>query len=341
MQQFFRKITGGFDMNGIIRTTAALMLAATGCGGTQVAMAAQPGSFPERPIRFIVGFAPGGGNDTMARMLGQRVAARLGQSVVIDNRAGAGGNLAAEIVSRAVPDGHTILMVSSSHPIQGLLKKHLSYDPIKDFSGLAQMAVYRSILVVNPAVAIKSVRDLITLAKAKPGSLNFVSAGGGTGSHLGGELFKAIAGVDLTHVPYKGTAPAVTDLVAGRVEMMFTPMMPVYPHIKSGRLRAVAVTSSNRSRLLPELPTVAESGVPGYEYVAWYGVLGPAAIPKPVVGRLNATINEVMQLTEIKDRLQAEDMDLMSRTPEQFDAIRAAEVPKWEKIVKQLGLQVD
>lgn len=297
--------------------------------------------YPSRPIRFVVGFPPGGGNDTMARMIGQKLADRVGQSVVIDNRPGAGGNIAADLVAKATPDGYTILMISSSHPIQGLLKKNLPYDPIRDFSGVAQLAKYRSVLVIHPSVAAGSVRELLTLAKSRPGQLNFVSAGPGTGSHLAGELFKLLANVNIVHVPYKGTAQAMTDLMGGRVQLMFTPMVPVLPHLQSGRLRALAVTSKNRSRIMPELPSVAEAGIPGYEFAAWYGIVAPPRLARGIVGRLHAEIARVVQTAEVKERLSAEDMDLADATPEQFDEARKAEFAKWAKIVKQIGLQLD
>jgi len=322
-----------------MRAAAAVLLCAvTGLAGT--AWAAEAG-YPSKPIRFLVGFPPGGGNDTMARLFGQKISDQLGKPVVIDNRPGAGGNVAAELTSKTQPDGYTILMVSSSHPIQGLLKKNLPYDPIKDFSGIAQLVVYRSMLVVNPSLPVTTVRDLITLAKAKPGALNFVSAGNGSGSHLAGELFKLSTGVDMTHVPYKGTAQAITDLMAGRVQMMFTPLAPVIAQLKAGKLRPVAVTSANRSRILPDVPTIAEAGVPGYEFSAWYGILGPAALPAGIKNRLNAAVAHAMDLPDIRDRMTAEDMELVKRTPVELDGIRRADLAKWTKIVKQTGINAE
>ncbi len=297
--------------------------------------------YPSKPIRFLVGFPPGGGNDTMARLFGQKMSERLGRPLVIDNRPGAGGNVAAELTAKTLPDGYTILMVSSSHPIQGLLKKNLPYDPIRDFSGIAQLVVYRSILVVNPSLPVTSVRDLITLAKAKPGALNFISAGNGSGSHLAGELFKLSTGVNMTHVPYKGTAQAITDLIGGRVQMMFTPLAPVIAQLQAGKLRPVAVTSASRSRILPDVPTIAEAGVPGYEFSAWYGILGPAALSADIKSRLNAAVAHALDLPDVKDRLLAEDMDLVKRTPAELDGIRRADLAKWTKIVKQTGISAE
>lgn len=302
---------------------------------------AQPTLYPAKSIRFVVGFPPGGGNDAMARLFGQRYAERFAQSVVIDNRPGAGGNLAAEMVAKAAPDGYTILVISSSHPIQGLLKKHLSYDPIRDFSGVAQLVHYRSVMVTHPSVAATSVRDLIALAKAKPGQINFASPGAGTGGHLAGELFRYVTGVEIVHIPYKGTGQATTDLMGGRVQLMFTPTLAVAQHVQAGRLRALGVTSARRSRVLPDLPTLAEAGATGYEFGAWYGILGPARLPADVIVKLHAESQRALQTQEIKDRLNTEDLDPANATPAQLDDIRKAELAKWTKIVKQLGLQFE
>ena len=302
---------------------------------------ADASAYPVKPIRLLVGFPPGGGNDALARVIGPKLSDKLGRAVVIDNRPGAGGNLAAELTARAPADGYTILIVSSTHPIQGLLKKGLPYDPQKDFAGIAQLVVYRSLLVAAPNFAGTTVKNIIGLAKARPGQLNFISAGAGSGSHLAGELFKVAAQVDMTHILYKGSAQALVDLMASRVEMMFSPLVPVLPHLKAGRLRPVAVTSLNRSRLMPELPTISEAGVPGYEFVSWYGVLAPAGTPKPVVAKLNKTLNDSMRLPEVTERAQSEDMDVIDRTPAQFDEVRRAMIGKWEKIIRQTGIEAN
>ena len=297
--------------------------------------------YPARPIRVIVGFPPGGGNDEIARIVGPKLAEKSGRAVVIDNRPGAGGNLAADLTAKAPADGYTILVISSSHPIQGLLKKNLPYDPVRDFAGVAELVVYRSLLVTFPGVPANSIAELIALAKAKPGQINFVSSGNGSASHLAGELFKVSANVNITHVPYKGSSPALIDLIAGRVQMMFSPLVPVLPHIKANRLRPLAVTSLTRSRLLPDLPTINEAGVAGYEFVSWYAIVAPGATPRAVIARLNALLNQVMQLPEITERLQGEDMDVVRKTPQEFDAVRAAMLVKWSKIIKQTGIQAD
>jgi tripartite-type tricarboxylate transporter receptor subunit TctC len=305
------------------------------------ARAADAAGYPARPIRLIVGFPAGGGNDEIARLAGPHVADTLGRSMVIDNRPGAGGNLAADLTAKAAADGYTILLISSSHPIQGLLKKTLPYDPVKDFSGVAQLVVYRSLLVATPGLPANSVAELIAHAKAKPGQINFVSSGNGSASHLAGELFKVSTRVNITHVPYKGSSPALIDLIAGRVQLMFSPLAPVLAHIKAARLRALAVTSGNRSRLLPELPTINEAGVAGYEFVSWYAVVAPAATAKPVIEKLNAAFNRAMQLPEVAARVEAEDMDIIRRSPQEFDAIRASMLAKWSAIIRETGIRAD
>ena len=300
---------------------------------------ALPAPYPTKAIRFVVGFPPGGGNDAIARLFGQKFAGQFGQSVVIDNRPGAGGNLAAELVSRSAPDGYTLLLISSSHPIQGLLKKHLSYDPIGDFSGVAQLVHYRSVLVTPPSVGATTVRELIALAIAKPGQINFASPGAGTGAHLAGELFRYMAGVNIVHIPYKGTGQATVDLMGARVQMMFTPILAVVQQVQAGRLRALGVTSATRSRVMADLPTLAEAGVTGYEFGAWYGILAPARMPADIINKLHAASQRALQTQEVKDRLNAEDLDAAHATPAQLDDIRKAELIKWTKIVNQLGLK--
>lgn len=319
--------------------TAAASLAVLALYAISPADAAESGRYPTKPIRFLVGFPPGGGNDAIARLISPGLAERLGVPVVLDNRPGAGGNIAADITAKAPKDGYTILVASSSHPIQGLLKSGLPYDPVKDFAGVSLLVVYRSILVVPPSVQATTVKDIIAAARAKPGALNFASSGSGTGSHLGGELFKAAAKVDMTHIAYKGGGQAVVDLLAGRVDMMFSPLVPVLPHIRAKRLRPIAVTSTNRSPLLPELPTIAEAGVPGYEFVSWYGVMAPAGIPAEVAARLSNEIKVVMQRPEVLKQTRSEDMDTIASSPAEFDTVRSAMIPKWETIVKQPGFE--
>lgn len=313
------------------------------CGAACLAPAAvlAQAGYPAKSIRFIVGFPPGGGNDSTARMVSVRMSERFGQSIVIDNRPGAGGNLAAELTAKSQPDGYTILLISSSHPIQGLLKKHLSYDPIRDFSSVAQLVHYRSVLVTHPAVGAANARELIAQAKAKPGQINFASSGLGTGAHLAGELFRYMTGVNITHIPYKGTGQAITDLMGGRVQLAFTPTLAVAQHVQAGRLRALGVTSAKRSRVMSDLPTLSEAGVTGYEFAAWYGILGPARMAPEGVKALHAESMRALQLADVKERLNTEDLDAASATPVELDAIRSNELTKWTKIVQQLALKFE
>jgi tripartite-type tricarboxylate transporter receptor subunit TctC len=324
-------------MQSSTRLACSATLLLTVCHAAQ----AYAESYPARPIRFIVGFAPGGGNDILARMVGQKLTEQLGQSVVIDNRPGAGGNVGAELVSRALPDGYTILMMSSSHPIQGLLKRGLTYDPIRDFSPVAQLANYPYLLVVHPAVKAKSVMELVALAKSRAGQLNFVSSGNGSGSHLAGELFRIASGAGIVHVPYKGTAQAITDLLGGRVQLMFSPMPAVLPQVKSGHLRALAVTGRKRSPALPDMPTVAEAGVASFEVSPWYGVLAPARTPRAIVTTLNAKIQLILKMPDIGERLAMEGAEPVASTPESFARLIHDEYAKWSKVIKQTGLTAE
>ncbi|HEY7239506.1 MAG TPA: tripartite tricarboxylate transporter substrate binding protein, partial [Burkholderiales bacterium] len=247
--------------------------------------------FPEKPIRFVVGFTPGGPSDILARALGQKLAERWSQQVVIENRPGAGGNVAAEAVAKSAPDGYTWLLGNNSIlATNQSLYRSLAYDPVKDFAPVSLVAVQPNILVVNPQVRAHSVAELIQLAKKNPGKLNYASSGAGAAAHLAGELFKTMAGVDLVHVPYKGAQPALTDVIAGQVQVMFATSASVIPFIKAGKLRALAVTTAHRSASVPDLPTVSEAGVPGFEAITWHGVVVPAATPQPLVERLSRDI---------------------------------------------------
>ena len=322
-------------------TLRRLGIAALLAAPTAIATDALAQRYPARPIRFVVGFAPGGGNDILARAVGQKLSEALATTVVIDNRPGAGGNLGAEMVARAQPDGHTILMMSSSHPIQGLLKRALPYDPIADFTPVALLASYAYLLVTHPGVEARNVTELVALAKARPGQINFVSSGNGSGSHLAGELFRIATGAQLTHVPYKGTAQALTDLLGGRVQLMFSPMPAVLAQVKTGRLRVLAVTSARRSRLLPEAPTVAESGYASFQVSPWYGVLAPTRLPAAIATTLHRAISNALQSAEVTERLAAEGAQAAPVTREQFAQLIAAEYNKWNKVIRQTGIRAD
>ena len=298
-------------------------------------------TYPNKPLRMVVGFPPGGGNDLMARIISPRLSELLSQSVVIDNRPGAGGNVAAEFVSRASADGYTILVMSSSHPIQKLLKPELSYDPIADFTPLARLAQYSYILVIHPGVKARSVKELVALAKAEPRKLNFVSSGNGSGSHLVGELFKIATSTDMVHVPYKGGAQAITDLLGGRVEVMFSPIPAVMGHVKAGRLLVLASTGSKRSQALPDVPTISEAGFPAFSASSWYGIVGPARIPTPVSDTLNKQINVVLHMPDVKERLAGEGAEAAPMTREEFVQLIRSDHQKWGKVISATGIRGD
>jgi len=298
--------------------------------------------FPSKPVRFVVGFTPGGPSDILARALGQKLAERWSQQVVVDNRPGAGGNLAAEAVAKSSPDGYTWLLGNNSIlATNQSLYRSLPYDPVRDFAPVALVAIQPNILVVHPSLPVSSVDELIRFAKANPGKLNYASSGSGAAAHLAGELFKAMTGVELVHVPYKGAQPALTDVIAGQVQMMFATSASVIPYIKAGRLRALAVTTAQRSASVPELPTVAEAGVPGFEATTWHGVVVPAATPAAIVARLNEEINSALGEKDLKDRLTSLGAEISTGTPKQFTDYIAREIPKWAKVVKDSGARPD
>ena len=299
-------------------------------------------TYPNHPIRLVVPFPPGGTTDILAREVGERLTATLGQTVVIDNRPGAGGNIGADIVAKAAPDGYTLLMATvGTHAINASLYRKLPYDHIKDFAPVVLVAGVPNVLEVTPSLPVHSVAELIKLAKEKPGQLNFASSGNGTSIHLSGELFKTMAGVDMTHVPYKGSAFALTDLIAGQVQLMFDNLPSSLPHIKAGKLRAIAVTSAQRAPALPDVPTIAESGLPGFEASAWFGIVAPAGTPPAIVNRINAEVNQWLHSPEAADKLLAQGAIAAGGTPEQFVAHIRAETDKWAKVVKASGAKVD
>jgi len=297
---------------------------------------------PEKPVRFIVGFTPGGPSDIIARALGQKLADLGGRQVVIENRPGAGGNIAAELAAKSAPDGATWLLGNNSilATNQSLYRK-LAYDPVKDFAPVALVAVQPNIHVVNPDVPAGSVKELVALARAKPGELNYASSGSGAAAHLAGELFKAMTGVEMVHVPYKGAQPALTDVVAGRAQLMFATSASVIPYVKAGRLRALAVTTARRSATVPELPTLAEAGVPGFEAITWHGVVVPSATPAPLIERLNRDIVGALRMPDLRERLESLGAELATGTPRDFADYIAREIPKWEKVVRDSGARAE
>ena len=299
-------------------------------------------TFPSRPLRLIVPFPPGGGTDIMARMVGQRLTDAFGVQVVVDNRGGAAGIIGTELAAKANPDGHTMMIGSvSTICINAGLHKKLPFDPEKDLAPVSLVASTPSMLVVGNTIAAKSVKELIALAKARPGQLHYASPGSGSSAHLGGELFKQAAGIDIQHVPYKGTGPAVTDLVSGQVSMFITNMPSVLPMVKANRLRPLAVTSLQRSALVPDLPTVDESGIPGFEVVVWYGLFAPAATPRPVIVRVNQEVRKMSGMQDVKDRLFVLGAEVMSSTPEELAKRVRDDLVKWGRIVKASGARVD
>ena len=308
--------------------------------GIDCASAAAPvtAAYPTHPLRLILGYPPGGASDAVARLLAQSVGGRLGQTIVIDNRPGAGGNIAAEIAARAAPDGYTWFLGNNGIlATNQALYERLPFDPLKDFATVALVASQPSVLVVNPALPVTSVRELIALAKAKPGQLNYASSGTGTAGHLTGELLKAVTQVNFVHIPYRGGGPAVIDLVAGQVQFMFATAASVIPQVKSGRLRALAVTSLKRSPTLPDLPTMDESGVPNFEAITWHGIVVPAATPSAIVGKINAELNVALATPDMKEKLAAQGVEAQGGTPAEFAAYLRREIPKWTKVVRESG----
>jgi len=298
--------------------------------------------YPSRPIRYIVPFAPGGPTDIMSRAFAEKIGAAWGQQVVVDNRGGAGGTIGAEVVARSAPDGYTVMIGHvGTHAINVSLYQKVGYDPVKDFQPISLLATLPFVLVVNAGFAPRNVKELLVLARAKPGSINFASAGSGGPTHLAGEMFKSAAAIDIVHIPYKGNAAALTDLAGGQVQMMFSNMLTAMPHVRTGRLRALAVSTAKRSPQAPDLPTVAESGVPGFDVTPWYGVLAPAGLPAPLVAKWNREIVRIVPLPDMKEKFVAQGIDLASSTPGEFGALIKSEIPKWRKVVKDTGAKAD
>ena len=317
--------------------TSALVLAAVApCG------AAAADAYPSRPIRMLVAFAPGGGTDIIGRIVAQGIGAALKQQVVVENRPGAGGNIGTELAARAAPDGYTLITSGTgAHAINPSLYARIPYDAIKDFTPVSLVASTPYLMVVHPSVPAKTVREFIALAKAKPGSINMASSGNGGMPHLAGELFQLMAEVRLTHVPYKGTGAVFPDLIGGHVQVLFGDIVATSPHVKSGKLRALGITSPERSPNLPEIPTIAESGVPGYDAVGWFGVFAPAGTPSDIVARLNEAIREHVQKPEVKARLSSLGADVVASTPEAFAAKQRADLERWAKVIKAANVKVE
>jgi tripartite-type tricarboxylate transporter receptor subunit TctC len=326
----------GFGFFSRIPTSAVILCCSF------AASAAQAQQYPARPIRLVLGFAPGGASDTMARVIATRLSESLGQPVVIDNRAGAGGNIAAEIVARSAPDGYTMLLGNNGMlAVNVSLYAKLGFDPVRDFAPVILVASQPNILVVHPAVTAHTVKDLIGLLKAKPGQFNYASPGSGTTGHLAGELFKGMAGVSYTIVPFKGGGPAVLAMLSGETQFTFATALSVQPFIKSGKLRALAVTTAKRSAGFPDLPTVAEAAVPGFDAITWHGIVVPARTPPPVIARLNAEFNKLLQTADMRERLMALGSDIIGGEPKQLTEYMRVEIPRWAKVIKESGAKPD
>lgn len=298
-------------------------------------------SYPTKTVRIVVGFPPGGATDIATRAVAQKLTENFGQQVIVENRPGAASNIGAEFVARAAPDGYTILMGSVSLSINPSLYAKLTYDPLRDFAGVAHVVSTPFILVTHPSMPVKSVKDFIAFVKARPGQVNFATAGAGSGAHLFMELFNSLAGVQMTSVHYKGQAPATVDVLAGQVPTQFDNILTLYPLSKIGKLRALAVSTTQRSPLAPELPTMAEAGVPAYDADAWFGLFVPAATSKDIITRLNAEVMKSLQAEDMRARLRSFGATAGSGTPEQFNAMFRNELAKWAKVVKAAGVRVD
>jgi tripartite-type tricarboxylate transporter receptor subunit TctC len=327
-------------MNNVTRISKRALL--LGLAAVWAAQTAQAQNYPSKPIRLVVPFTPGGSSDILARAVGQKLTEAWGQPVVIDNVPGAGGSVGADRVAKAAPDGYTLLMGHiGTLAVNPSIYPNLSYDPVKSFTPVAWVASVPNVLVVHPSVSAKSVKELVALAKSKPGQLNYGSGGNGSAAHLATEYLKLQSQTFMVHVPYRGTAPAVTDLVGGQIQLMFTGGPAVLPFVKSGQLRALAVSSSKRLNALPDLPTVAESGYKGFEADQWYGIVAPAGTPKEIVGKLNAQINQALESSELKNRLQSEGAIAMPTTPEAFGALIVREIERWKPVVRAGQIRAD
>jgi tripartite-type tricarboxylate transporter receptor subunit TctC len=297
--------------------------------------------YPTRPIRFVVGFLPGGPSDTIARVVGGKLTEGLGQPVIVENRAGAGGNVSADIVADANPDGHTILLGTGGPlVIAPIIGQKIGFDPDKDFASVSTLGGSMSILAAHPSLPASSLKDLVALAKAKPGEINYASSGVGTANHLTAELLSSMAGIKLTHVPYKGSGAALPALIGGEVKLGFGPILPAIPHVKAGRLKALGVSGLQRAPAAPDIPTIAEQGLPGFHVDSWYGVFVPSKTPKPVVTQLNKELNRILVMPDVKERLSKDGVEPRGSTPEALDAIVQNEKKVWSRVIRDANIKV-
>jgi len=320
--------------NPLLSLAAAALIATAGGALAQ--------TYPAKPVRMIVPFPAGGATDIVARLIAQKLTESWRVQVLVDNRGGAGGTIGSDIAAKSPPDGYTILMATSStHAIAPSLYTKLAYDPVRDFAPVTLVASATVLLAVHPSLPTRSVKDLIALAKREPDALSFASSGNGGISHLIGEHFKSVAGIRMLHVPYKGDTPALIDLVSGQVQLMFGTAVSFLPYVKSGRLNALAVTNPRRSPIVPNVPTVAESGLPGFEALQWFGIFAPAGTPKDVVAKLNADIVKAARLPDVRERMTTLGADVVGNTPVEFAAFQKADTAKWAKVVKASGAKID
>ena len=321
----------------MLKTRTAAMLA---CAALATPAFAQP-AYPSKPVRIISIFAPGGGNEVICRLVAQQLTERLKQQVIVENRVGANGIVGTEAVARAAPDGYTFTLIPSGHTVNASMYKKLPFDSLKDFTPITLAGSGPLVLAVHPSLPLKNVRDLIALAKSRPGQLTYVSSGIGASGHLAGALFDTMTGTKMEHIPYKGMSLAVSDLMGGQVSMTFGTSLSVIPHVRTGRLRALATTGAQRSPAMPDLPTVAESGMPGYEAGLWYGFVGPARMPPEIVQRLNAEIVAILAQPDTREKLASQGLDARSSTPDEFARVLAADIVRWAAVVQKLGLRAE
>ena len=326
-------------MRARLPRAAALALAAAIPSALPSLAAAQ--AYPVKPVRIVVPYAPGGGVDIVARAVAQELGKRIGQTIVVENRTGAGGNIGSEAVAKAAPDGYTLLMASPANTINPSLYTKMPYDPMRDLAPIALVGTVPAVLIANRSLPVRNVKELVALARAQPGALTFGSGGSGTTEHLAGEMFKSAARVDVLHVPYKGGAQVMTDLLGGQIALMFVNQLAALPHVTGGKLKALGVASAERSAALPQVPTFAEAGYPELKVAVWWGVMGPAAMPKDVVNHLNREIVAALGSPEMKDRLQAMSARPLGGTPEEFAKFFADETTRWARVVKASGARVD
>jgi tripartite-type tricarboxylate transporter receptor subunit TctC len=324
----------------IRRARPAMLAAAALLAGLVAQGAAEAQTYPERPVRLIVGFPPGGAADILGRLAAQQLGSGLGQQVVVDNRGGAGGLIATEIAAKANPDGYTLLFTSIPHVINPHLYRKVSYDALRDFVPVIQFVSVPLMMAAGPGLPAKDVKELIAVAKVKPGQINYGSGGSGSSSHLAMELLKSMAGIDLVHVPYKGTGPMITDMLGGQIALTIASAVPLSPQVRAGRLRGIAVTGPKRSPAFPDVPAIAET-VPGYEVVNWFGIIAPRGTPQPIIARVNSELNRALKSPELVKLLAAQTAEAVGGSPEAFDRVIRSDFAKWAKVVKESGAKVD